>query len=139
MAIRDTSQEDSPWETEDSAADADSPLYGSKRFHAKSCATDENDHDLTANHQGIDSHKPVVLQDSLEDVKTVVETSIIEFVEDLHPDECVKDYRVHLRLQEGVVFHVVSKDTGSGEVENESDHQLVDGLSDNHLPHVCCK
>lgn len=119
--IGNTPQDNSPWETEDSATNGDSPLDASKRFHAKRGAANEDYHDLTANHQAIDSHKPVVFVHSLENVEPVVETSIIEFVEDLHPDERIKDYRVHLRLQEVVICKIVSKDTGSGEVKGESD------------------
>lgn len=134
--IGNTPQDNSPRETEDRAANADTPLNARKRFHAKRSVADENNHDLSGNHQDIDSHKPVVSVYSLEDVEPVVETSIVEFVENLHPNEGIENDRVHLRLQKIIVFQVVAEDTGPDKVKNEGNHQLVDRLADDHLPHV---
>ena len=69
--------------------------------------------------------------DTFEDVELVIETTIVEFVEDLHPDESVEDHSVELFLT-----CAGSKDFIACKVEHECDDELVDRLACDHLPHV---
>lgn len=73
--------------------------------------------------------------DADEDVELVVETTAVELVEDLHPDEHVEDYGIELELLRGD-GGVVAEDGVASEVENQDDDDLEDGLADDHLPHL---
>ena len=57
----------------------------------KSNAADKHDRDLTCDHDSVNAEKPIVLQDSLEDVESVVESSAIELVKNLHPNKRIED------------------------------------------------
>ena len=112
-------------------------MFAIDRSDLESTTTNENDGDLSANHDTVDADKEEVALKTSEDVELVVQTAVVEFVEDLHPDKSVEDHGVKLELLRGVV-EVVFEDASTGEVENESDNQLEDRLSDDHLPHVHC-
>lgn len=68
-------------------------------------------------------------------VELVVETTAVELVEDLHPDEHVEDDGVELEFLRGD-GGVVAEDRVASEVENQDDDDLEDGLADDHLPHL---
>lgn len=109
---------------------------------------DEDDEDLAANHDRVDGDEKPVSVNTLEDVELVVQAPIaihvsmqplagrgflLVLVENLHPDECVEDEGPEL-LQ--LFWCLVVEDSRAAEIENKGDHELEDGLSDNHLPHV---
>jgi hypothetical protein len=73
--------------------------------------------------------------DADKNIELVVKTSAVEFVEDLHPDKDIEDDGVELELL-ALDARVVVEDGTTGEVENENDDQLEDGLANDHLPHV---
>ena len=59
---------------------------------AESLTSNKNDHDLTTDHDAVDPDEPKVAVDALEDIEFVVETSVVELVEDLHPNESVENH-----------------------------------------------
>jgi hypothetical protein len=86
-----------------------------------------NDHDRDAD------EKPVG-EDALKHVNLVVDTAVVEDVEDLHPHKDVEDEGVELELLVGV-REVVAENVSTGEVEHEDDSELVDVLAGHLLPH----
>ena len=66
---------------------------------------------------------------------------LLELVEDLQPTKDVEDKREQAlflvvgNVDIGVV-DVVAEEGGAGEVENEGDDELADGLADDHLAHA---
>lgn len=136
MPVRKESQENRPGKTADRTSNADGPLDAVQWRHAKGHAPDEDDHDLAADHEAVDSQKPIVLEHAFEDVEVVVQSAVVELVENLHPDKRIEDDGVEL---EALLFlravKDIPKDMGSGEIEGERHSQLIDGLADNHFPH----
>lgn len=60
--------------------------------------------------------------DALENVEPVVETAVVELVEDLHPDEGVEDDGVEFEAARWVGgYVVVVEDGGAGKVQEEAD------------------
>ncbi|KZL80213.1 hypothetical protein CI238_06569 [Colletotrichum incanum] len=102
---------------------------------AEGLATDKNDGNLGADHDAVDNDEEVVAVNALKDVELVIETTVVEFVEDLHPDKSVEDHGVELKLLV-LVEGVVAEDGVTSEVQDERGGQLEDGLPDDHLPHV---
>src|SRR5204863_4744590 len=91
-------------------------------------------HDLTCDHESVNGEKPIVLQHSLEDVESVVESSVVELVENLHPNKCIEDNCIQLELNL-LICDIVAKNAGTSKVQCKRDCELVDGLPNNHLPH----
>ena len=92
------------------------------------CTADEDNHNLTAYYNAVNANKEVVALYTLEYVKLVVEPAVIEFVEDLYPNEGIKDYSIQLsiysvrityRSRISQVFIVVSENTIACEVKDE--------------------
>lgn len=134
MSVRDHPQDDSPWHTAYGTYNADGPLYAVERSHPERNAADEYDHDLTTNHDAIDSDKPVVLQHPFKDVEVVVKPAVVELVQDLHPDKRVENDGIELKLLLRV-SKIVSKNAAASEEECKGHSKLIDSLSDDHLPH----
>lgn len=130
--IREDSDEDGPWQTESSEDDTDSPLNTINVGNAEGATTDEDDGNLCTNHDAIDTNKEEVTLKTSKDVELVVKTTIVEFVEDLHPDKCVEDHSIELELP----IWAISENASTGKVEDECDDKLKDCLTDNHLPHI---
>jgi hypothetical protein len=72
---------------------------------------------------------------TLKNVELVVETSVVEDVEDLHPDECVEDDSVQLELLVGI-GEIVAENGATSEVENKDGSELVNILAHDLLPHL---
>lgn len=94
--------------------------------------TNEHDEDLTSHDNKLDSDEPVVFEHALENIEPVVETSCVPLVENLHPDERVENGALKSL---SLVGRLVTKNTRACEIENERDRELINGLSDDHLPH----
>lgn len=135
--VREYSDQHTPRQTESSNNDGDSPLNTIETVGVdiENAVTNKDDGDLESDHDAVDEDEEQVAVDADKDVKLVVEASAVEFVEDLHPDEDVEDDGVELELF-GLEAGVVVKDGAAGEVENEDNDQLEDGLTDDHLPHL---
>lgn len=90
---------------------------------------------MQTDHDGVDEDEEQVAVDADKHVELVVETTAVELVEDLHPDEHVEDDGIELELF-GRDGGVVAEDGVAGKVENQDDDDLEDGLADDHLPHL---
>ena len=90
---------------------------------------------MKTDHDAVDDDEEQVAVDTHENVELVVKTATVEFVEDLHPDEHVEDDGVELQFF-GFDGCVVAEDGTTGEVEDENDDELEDGLTDDHFPHL---
>ncbi len=135
--VREESDEDGPWQAERGEDDTDGPLLAIDVSDAECTTTNEDDGDLCTNHDAVDANEEVVVLQTSENVELVIQTTIVELVEDLHPNESVENHGVELKLLCRVA-QVVLEDSTSSEVEDESDNQLEDSLTDDHLPHVHC-
>lgn len=71
-SIRDDAQDDRPGETSDGADEANAPLGAAEPGDAEGGTADEDDHDLAADHNAVDSQEPVVAEHALEDIELVV-------------------------------------------------------------------
>lgn len=137
VCIREETDEDCHWEREGSEDKADSPLYAINRCNAEGTATNKDDCYLGADHDTVDTDEEEIALKTFEDVEFVVETTVVELVEDLHPDESVEDHGIELELLSRV-GDIVAEDLLACKVENEGHDQLEDGLADDHFPHVHC-
>lgn len=91
MAVRDRAQNHSPWQTAQRADQTNGPENTGDPSHTKGLAADVYDHDLAADHDEIDAQEPVVPEHTFEDVEAVIQTAVVKFIEDLHPNESVED------------------------------------------------
>jgi hypothetical protein len=83
--------------------------------NAECSATVKRNDYLAANHDAVDTNeKPIAMQAS-EDIESIVQTSIVEFIEDLHPHEGVE------HDGPSVLLRVVEEVLARTEVENQSD------------------
>ena len=89
---------------------------------------------LQADNEEHNGDEEVVAEDAFEDVELVVQTPVVEDVEDLHPHETVENDGVQLKLHVGI-RQIVAKNVTTGEVEDEDDGELVDVLPHDLLPH----
>jgi len=64
----------------------------------KRSAADEDDHNLQCDNKYDDTDEEKVAEDPLEHVEFVIETSVVENIEDLHPDEAVENDSIKLNL-----------------------------------------
>ena len=71
-----------------------------------------------------------------ENIKLVIETTIVELVEDLHPDKSIKHHGRQLFFLFWIANIVVPEDLLAGEVEDKCDGELEDCLADDHFPHI---
>lgn len=133
--VGEETDEDGPWQAESGEENADGPLDTVNLGDAECSSSNKDNGDLSSNHDAVDTDEEEVALETSKDVELVVETTVVELVEDLHPDESVKDHGVELKLL-GWVGSVILEDLGSGKVEDEGDNELEDGLTDDHLPHV---
>lgn len=105
------------------------------RCDVEGLSADENDCNLGADHDAVDADEEVVALDTGEYVEFVVQTSVVEFVEDLHPDKRIEHHcgQFQFLLRVG---GVVAEDSLASKVEDECDCQLEDGLANDHFPHI---
>ena len=134
LLIWDATQKDGPRNAEDRTSDANNPLDTAEACDTKSNAADKHDRDLTCDHDSVNAEKPIVLQDSLEDVESVVESSAIELVKNLHPNKRIEDNCIQLKL-DVLIADIVAKNAGASKVQCKRESELVDALPNNHLPH----
>lgn len=135
--IREYPNQHTPRQTKRRNKDRNRPLHTIQTIgvNVENTASDEDDSDLQTDHDGVDEDEEQVAVDADEDVELVVESAAVELVEDLHPDKHVEDDSVELELFGGD-GGVVAEDGVAGEVENQDDDDLEDGLADDHLPHL---
>ena len=95
--------------------------------------TNKDNQRLTADHDEEDADEEQVTLDTLQNVELVVQTAVVQRVEDLHPDEGVEDHGLQLCH---LLFSAVTEDLRTRKVENKSNDELVNCLSNDHLPHV---
>jgi hypothetical protein len=110
----------SPRDTEGGASNTYRPLRAIQPGNTERCTSDEDDKHLSTNHQGVDHHKPSVFQNTLEDIEPVVQSTTVQFVKDLHPDEGVEDDRVEFKLLL-VILGVVVEDLVACKVQCETE------------------
>lgn len=73
-------------------------------------ATDINDGDLQTDHEYVDKNEELVPLKTLEYIELVVESSVVEFVEDLHPHKRVEDNGAKLSVR------IAGEDAAAGKV-----------------------
>lgn len=111
-------------EREKTKNQANSPLRSVQPGNREGLSTNKDDQDLTADDDKLNPQKPSVAEHAIEDVKSVVETTRIPLVENLHPNKGVEHHRL-----------VLSSVVQMGEVQGKSHGKLIDTLSDDHFPH----
>ena len=104
-------------------------------MNGEGSASNEHDEDLSSSNNELNTEEPVIFVHALEDIETVVKTPGIPLVEDLHPDKCVEDCALKSIF---LSWCLVAKDARASEVEDESDCKLINGLTNDHLPHRKC-
>ena len=134
--IGEAPNEDCPRNTNETSDDADSPLCAidTSGLDLEGAATDKHNENLQANNHDNDANEEPIAKDTLKHVELVVETPVVEDVEDLHPDEAIEDDCVELELLVGI-GKFVAKDIATSEVKHEDDCDLVDVLTNDLLPH----
>ena len=102
--IREIPDQNCPGDTNETGDDADSPLsaINTSRFDLECATTDEHNENLESNDHDDDANEEPVAEYALKHVKLVIETPVVEDVEDLHPNEAVEDDSVELELLIGV-------------------------------------
>lgn len=123
--IRDELQHGGPGNTEGGASNTSSPLGSIQPGDAERCPTDKDDEHLSTYHQGVDHHEPSVSQNALEDIEFVVQSTTVQLVENLHPDEGVEDDGVELGLLL-VTIGMILEDPVACKVESKTEGELVD-------------
>ncbi|KAI6767611.1 hypothetical protein HG530_005620 [Fusarium avenaceum] len=104
------------------------PLNTVETSDNKGIAAKEDNDDLSSCHDDHHEHEEMVAVKTLQDVELVIDTSTVDELEDLHKDEDVEDERSHNSL-------LVTQDRIATKPQNETHDELVDGLTDDHLPH----
>ena len=133
-SVRELANQRAPGNGNGSQSNRHAPLLAVQTRNLEGFASDKDDEDLAADHDGVDEPEEVVARDTLEDVEAVVETAVVEFVEDLEPDKGVED-KSAVALGFGGVRHVVPQKGAAAEVDAERDGELGNSLPDDHLPH----
>lgn len=123
---------DSPWHAEDGQHNGDGPLWttDTARDDGEGLATDENDGDLQTDHENVNEDEELIALQTLKDVVLVVQSSVVELIENLHPHKGIEDDGAELGVG------VAREDAGAGKVQNKGDDELENSLADDHLPHV---
>lgn len=134
MPIRDELQHCGPGNTEGSASNTNSPLGSIQPDDAERCPTDKDYEHLPTYHQGVDYHEPSISQDPLEDIELVVQSTAVQLVENLHPDEGVEDDCVEFDLLP-VDLGIILEDPVACKIQRETEGELVDRLPQHQLPH----
>lgn len=116
----------------------------------QSAASEGDDKYLTGDGDKVNSDEIPVSVQAFKDVESIVETAValqildfcqcsitrgdlLELIEELHPYVSIEDHCFQCLLL-GICR--VSEDLVSREIQSQSHRQLVNGLSDNHFPHV---
>jgi len=58
----------------------------------ESSTTHKNDQDLATDHDAVDTNEEIITMDTFEDVEFVIQTTVVELVEYLHPNEGIEDH-----------------------------------------------
>src|SRR5690349_19839032 len=104
-------------------------------MNGEGSASNEHDQNLSSGDYELNTNEPVIFNHALEDVETIVKSTSIPLVENLHPDECVEDCALEPIL---LSCCLIAEDTGASKVEDKSDCKLINGLTNDHLPHCEC-
>lgn len=91
MTVWNQAEHHSPWQTSKATDYTNCPQGAVNSGHTECLASDENDHHLSGDNESVDTQEPIVAEHAFEDVKAVIEAAVVEFVEDLHPHECVEN------------------------------------------------
>lgn len=91
-------------------------------MYGEGSATDEHDQNLPTNDDELNADEPVVFEHAFENVETIIKTSGVPLIEDLHPYKGVEDCALKSVL---LSSSLVAKDTGSCKVKNKCDCQLI--------------
>ena len=105
------------------------------RLDLEGTTSNEDNHDLQADDENDYANEEQVAMDALKHVELVVESPVVEDIEDLHPDECVKDDGVKLQLLVWV-GEVVVENIATGKIKYEDGGEFVDVLTHDLLPHL---
>ena len=137
VAIGNRAQDHGPRKTSQCTDQTHCPEDTAESSHAKGLAAHVHDHDLAADHDRVDAEEPVVSAHAFKDIEVVIEASVVEFIEDLHPHEGVEYHCGELlgSVDWVGIVKVGAEKLVSGEVEHECYGQLVDCLAEDHLPH----
>ena len=117
--IRYASYYDTDRQRQESKEDGDTPLDAVDPCDLEGSTTDKNNESLSTNHDGQNDDKEPDVSDAFKNVETVVKATIVQSIEDLHPDEGVED-------QSGqcvpLLWRVVGENRVATKVEDECDH-----------------
>jgi hypothetical protein len=102
-SIREAAYQDTPKQTRQCRKQRDSPLSPIKPSNTECLTPDKNNHDLPCYHDAIDPQEPEVAMDAFENVEFVIQSAVVDLVEDLHPDERVEHDRVEFRTSVSAV------------------------------------
>lgn len=97
-SVRESPDAHRPGETERRHKDTDGPLDAIDLRDAECDPTKVGDHCLAADHEDVDADEEPVAVEVFKHIELVVQPSIVELVEDLHPDERVKHYGSPLKV-----------------------------------------
>lgn len=104
----------------------------------KSGGPEEDNHDLNPGCYTDDANERYVAMDIFEDIQVIVETTAVQCIENLHPEERIEYDGVQLSFQ-SEIRRIMSENERSVEVEYQRDSKLINGLANNHLPHLPTK
>lgn len=133
-AIGELANQRTPGNGNGTEPDRHAPFLAVQTSNLEGFPADEDDENLSADHDGVDDPEEVVARDALEDVEPVVETAVVQFIEDLEPDEGVEN-KGAVAFGFSGVRHIVAEEGTATKVEAESDGELGNSLANNHLPH----
>jgi hypothetical protein len=127
---------DCPWDTDRAQDNGNGPLCSvyTAGLDTKWPTANEDDQDLQTDDHEHNADEEPVAKYALKHIDLVIEASVIEDVEDLHPDEDIEDEGVELELLVGI-REIVAEDVATSEVEHEDNGELVDVLTGDLLPH----
>lgn len=118
-AVGELADQSTPGDGDGAESDRHAPFLAVQTSNLEGFPADEDDEDLAANHDGVDGPEEIIARDTFENIELVVETPVIEFVEDLEPDKGVKDEGAVTFGFRGV-RHVVAEQGAAAKVEAES-------------------
>ena len=98
--------------------------------YGKGWSTEEDDQGLTTNHKNHDDDEEFVFRDSREDIESIIESTAIDFVENLKPYECIEYNCFH---NDGVPC---GEEMSAVKIKDKYNDKLNDRLTENHFPHV---
>lgn len=148
--VGDKADNDSNRERDGPEKERDAPLGTSQLSDLECSSSNINDHNLSPNHDDVDSDEEPIAGDTLKNVELIVKTTVavgvrsraaeqsqmrckhknlLVLVENLHPHKSVENQSLHMII-------VITQDAWASKVKNKGNNQLVDSLTNNHLPHI---